>query len=134
MGEHNMRIQELRKDLDGLRGSFEGISGNMEELRKTVDEKLVASMEEFRRILMATVGNQIPLGEEVPIRQGARRSGDEELPIKGHQLEFPKFDGVGLSDWLYQCEQYFEVAETPATSRVKMASCRLEGKALQWHQ
>lgn len=60
MGEHNTRIQELRRDLDGLRGSFEGITGTMEELRRNMDEKLAQSMEEFKRILLTNMENQRP--------------------------------------------------------------------------
>lgn len=54
LGEHNTQIQELRRDLYGLRGSFDGIS---DELRNTVDEKLAAFMEEFKSILVTIVGN-----------------------------------------------------------------------------
>lgn len=35
---------------------------------------------------------------------------------------------------MYKCEQFFDVDETPEDSRVKLASCKLKGKALQWHQ
>lgn len=56
------------------------------------------------------------------------------MPTRSYQVEFPKFDGVGLRDWLYKCDQFFDVDETPEDLKVKLASCKLEGKALQWHQ
>lgn len=88
----------------------------MEDLRNTVDEKLVASMEKFWRILLTIVGNQRPTDEIVPNRSGGRRFEDEEdAPevARGRRDE-----GYHLSDWLYQCEQYFEVTEAPTTSIV----------------
>lgn len=74
--------------------------------------------------------------EEENTTATARGQHEEEyqLPNRRNQLEFPKFDGTGLRNWLYQCEQFFEVDETPEASKMKLASCRLGGKALQWHQ
>lgn len=50
------------------------------------------------------------------------------------RLEFPKFDGDHLHDWLFKCNQYYEFDETPETMKIKIASLHLEGTALQWHQ
>lgn len=44
-------------------------------------------------------------------------------------MEFPKVNGERLKDLLYKCEQFFDVDETPESSKVKLASCKLEGKA-----
>ncbi|PHT73504.1 hypothetical protein T459_24289 [Capsicum annuum] len=50
------------------------------------------------------------------------------------QIDMPEFDGQGLKDWLYSCEQFFDVYKTPKDLRVKLASCKLDRRALQWHQ
>ncbi|OIT05665.1 hypothetical protein A4A49_61683, partial [Nicotiana attenuata] len=50
------------------------------------------------------------------------------------QIEFLKFDGTELRDWVSKSEQYFDVDNTSENSKVKLASLHLEGKALQWHQ
>lgn len=140
MGEQNTRIQEFRRDLDGLQGSFEGITGTMEELRRNMDEKLTQSMEEFKRILLINVENQRPQmnprteDELATAPAKGRREEEYRLPTRRNQLEFSKFDGTILRDWLYQCEHFFEVDETPEASKIKLASCRLGGKTLQWHQ
>lgn len=57
-----------------------------------------------------------------------------QLPTKNYQVEFSKFDGTRLKDRIYKSEQLFDVDNTLATSRVKLALYRLEGKALKWHQ
>lgn len=38
-----------------------------------------------------------------------------------------------MKDWLYKCDQFFLLDETPSESRVRLASIYLEGLALQWH-
>jgi len=50
------------------------------------------------------------------------------------KVEFPRFDGKDVRGWIYRCEQFFEVDETPVRSRVKIAAIHLEDKALMWHQ
>ncbi|PKI64042.1 hypothetical protein CRG98_015574 [Punica granatum] len=50
------------------------------------------------------------------------------------KLEFPRFCGDGVRDWLYRCEQFFGVDGTPDDVKVKLVAIHLEGRALQWHQ
>ncbi|PNX62764.1 hypothetical protein L195_g053153, partial [Trifolium pratense] len=49
------------------------------------------------------------------------------------KVEFPRFDGKNVRDWLYKCEQFFLLDGTPPTSMVRLASIHLDGLALQWH-
>ena len=50
------------------------------------------------------------------------------------KVDFPQFSGEDLSGWLYKCQQFFEVDNTPPESRVRLAAINLNGRALQWHQ
>ena len=50
------------------------------------------------------------------------------------KVDFPRFAGVDLNGWLFICQHFFEVDQTPMDVRVKLAAINLEGKALQWHQ
>ncbi|XP_059315524.1 uncharacterized protein LOC132066177 [Lycium ferocissimum] len=50
------------------------------------------------------------------------------------RVEFPKFDGSDLRDWLYKVEQFFSIEEVPTHQRLKLAAIHFEGVALQWHQ
>jgi hypothetical protein len=49
------------------------------------------------------------------------------------KVEFPRFDGKNVRDWLYKCDQFFLLDGTPPTSMVRLASIHLDGLALQWH-
>lgn len=41
---------------------------------------------------------------------------------------------MDLKGWMYRCEQFFQIDGTGENAKVKLATVRLEGKALQWHQ
>ncbi|GAU25035.1 hypothetical protein TSUD_155090 [Trifolium subterraneum] len=49
------------------------------------------------------------------------------------KVEFPRFDGKNVRDWLYKCDQFFMLDATAAASMVRLASIHLDGLALQWH-
>lgn len=49
------------------------------------------------------------------------------------RIDFPRFTGTDISSWLFQCEHYFEVNETPEATKLKIVIIHLEGEALQWH-
>ncbi|KAK4397677.1 hypothetical protein Sango_1243200 [Sesamum angolense] len=57
-----------------------------------------------------------------------------QIPTKCSKVEFPKFDGDNLRGWVFKCEQFFEVDDTPSDAKVKLAAMHLESRALQWHQ
>lgn len=47
------------------------------------------------------------------------------------KLEFPKFNGTDVKNWLYKCQQFFSVEDV---DKVKLASIHLYDSALVWHQ
>lgn len=139
MGDHNTRMHELRKEVDNLRGSIKAVTSSVSELQKSVDNKVAQAMEEIRKLLVSnltTTGVQnhaFPVENERPDVVVPRPRGYQP-PNRDYHMEFPIFDDIGLKDWLYTCEQIFAVEDTSEDSEVKVVSCKLEGKALQWHQ
>lgn len=49
------------------------------------------------------------------------------------KVDFPRFNGTHLTEWLYRCEQFFDLDGTPSEHKVRLAGLHMEGKALQWH-
>lgn len=139
IGDHNTRMQELRKEVDNLKGSMDAVTTSVSELISSVDHKVAQAMEEIRKLLLnnlTTTGShqhEVPAENEGPEVVITRPRG-YQLPTRDYHVEFPAFEGLGLKDWLYKCKQFFVVDGTPEDSKVKLASCKLEGKALQWHQ
>ena len=50
------------------------------------------------------------------------------------KLDFPRFGGDGVQDWLFKVEQFFKVDHTPEDSKISTVSIHLDGLAAQWHQ
>ncbi|OIS97937.1 hypothetical protein A4A49_01646 [Nicotiana attenuata] len=96
-------------------------------------------MDEIRKLLVGNLAitgvqnHEFPVENERPEVVGHRPRGPQP-PTRNYHTEFPVFDGVGLKDWLYKFEQIFAYEEIPEDSKVRAVSCRLEGRALQWHQ
>ncbi|XP_076925344.1 uncharacterized protein LOC143588128 [Bidens hawaiensis] len=53
--------------------------------------------------------------------------------IRVGKVEFPKFNSEDVEGWVYRCEHFFAVNETPENIRLKNAVIHLEGDAIQWH-
>jgi len=49
------------------------------------------------------------------------------------RLDFPRFNGDGVKNWIIQCETFFSIDQTPNDYKVRLAVVHFEGKALQWH-
>lgn len=49
------------------------------------------------------------------------------------KVEFPSFDGNRVQEWLFKCERFFELNDTPTKLRVSIALVYLSGLAMEWH-
>lgn len=54
------------------------------------------------------------------------------IPNHYAKLEFPKFKGDDVADWIFKAEQFFELDNTPEASKVRMAGIHFMGKATTW--
>ncbi|PWA99579.1 hypothetical protein CTI12_AA005680 [Artemisia annua] len=50
------------------------------------------------------------------------------------KLEFPKFSGDDVKEWLFRCQQFFKVDDVAEEDKVKIATIHLYDKALAWHK
>ncbi|KAH1150581.1 hypothetical protein GYH30_044549 [Glycine max] len=46
------------------------------------------------------------------------------------KVEFLRFDGMKVKEWLYKCKQFFALDNTPPKSKVRLASNHLDDSAL----
>jgi len=49
------------------------------------------------------------------------------------RIDFPRFNDENVNQWIYQCENYFLIDQTPEEFKVQLTLVHLQGKALQWH-
>ncbi|CAA7034449.1 unnamed protein product [Microthlaspi erraticum] len=50
------------------------------------------------------------------------------------KLDFPRFNGDKLTEWLFKAEQFFEIDHTPDEIKVAIVSIHLDELAATWHQ
>nr|GEX42047.1 hypothetical protein [Tanacetum cinerariifolium] len=50
------------------------------------------------------------------------------------KIDFPKFSGDDVEGWVYRCEHFFAMDETPEGMKLRYAVVHYEGDALQWHR
>ncbi|KAG7579311.1 Integrase catalytic core [Arabidopsis thaliana x Arabidopsis arenosa] len=50
------------------------------------------------------------------------------------KIDFPRFDGTRIKEWLFKVEEFFGIDRTPEDLKVKMAAIHLDSHASTWHQ
>jgi hypothetical protein len=113
----------------------------MDELERRFEDRMAqlqlqrnADMDELRTLLRVQADHGSPASTGRQGSNGTRNTGTQNVyATRISKVDFPRFDGKNVRDWLYKCDQFFSLDETPATSMVRLASIHLDGLALQWH-
>ena len=50
------------------------------------------------------------------------------------KLDFPRFNGKAVEEWIFNVEQFFVLDRTVEQSKIGVAALHLEGGALYWHR
>ncbi|XP_022019611.1 uncharacterized protein LOC110919656 [Helianthus annuus] len=97
-------------------------------------EKAEKSFTDIKQILDKLTNHQLRSDGEYSTSQGEITSStrSDRLYRLG-KIEFPRFDGSEVEDWICRCEHFFDVDETPENFKVRYAAINLEGKAMKWH-
>ena len=69
--------------------------------------------------LQIVISMQSPSNALVAIKSMKEIAQNKSIQPKFTGLEFPKFNGDGLKEWLYKCDQYFECDETSNETKLE---------------
>lgn len=50
------------------------------------------------------------------------------------RLDFPRFGGDKIRDWLFKVEEFFAIDNTPQELKVRLSLIHFDGSASTWHQ
>ncbi|GKB30272.1 hypothetical protein Tco_0869673 [Tanacetum coccineum] len=50
------------------------------------------------------------------------------------KVEFPRFQEDDVRGWVFRCDQFFNIDNTPNDEKVKIVYVHLSDKALLWHR
>ncbi|GAU19157.1 hypothetical protein TSUD_79800 [Trifolium subterraneum] len=54
--------------------------------------------------------------------------------VRNVKLEFPRFDGTNVHEWIFRAEQFFEYYDTPDLDRLTISSVHLDKDVVPWYQ
>jgi hypothetical protein len=66
--------------------------------------------------------------------QGFTNSSKPPFQVRAVKLDFPRFDGKHVLDWIFKAEQFFDYYNTPDSERLLIASVHLDSDAVPWFQ
>jgi hypothetical protein len=115
-------------------------SRTLDEFERRFEDRLAqlqlqrnTDMDEIRSLFRAQADQGSPASADRQGSNGSRSGSQNVYATRISKVEFPRFNGKNVRDWLYKCDQFFLLDETPPTSMVRLASIHLDGLALQWH-
>lgn len=114
-----------------------------EKLNLKLDQHITEIFEAIR--LLSYQKGQPAMSEDRKSDQpspGSYESGKGRSGGPGHysgrtrlaKLDFPRFNGDNLKEWLGKVEQFFSIDVTPEDMKVGLASMHFDGLASAWHQ
>nr|KYP74492.1 Retrotransposable element Tf2 [Cajanus cajan] len=56
------------------------------------------------------------------------------LQVRNVKLDFPRFDGSDVLQWIFRAEQFFEYYNTPDEQRIVIAAVHFEKNVVPWYQ
>ena len=121
-----------------------------ERLENKIIEHMEAKLMEIAGSMQKTLGDSLQQNihnsfKKLP--ENEANSDNNSTPgrmVKGNQphyscgtrlarIDFPRFNGENVNQWIYQCKTYFTIDNTLEDVKVRIAIIHLEGKALHWH-
>lgn len=139
------RVETVVQTVDTLGGRLDGVAheaGVTALLNKLLAQKQVEVVHSiYPSASTSNISNRLPRDQgtvdvfegstphQQPLHQGgpAFHGG---LATRIGRVEFPKFNGSDLREWICTCEQFSTLDSTAADRKVALASLHLEGKAL----
>lgn len=73
-------------------------------------------------------------GGDSPVESQSRGSFSSNRIMRIGKVGFPNFGGEDLQGWVYRCDHFFAMDDTPESEKLRFVVVHLEGDALQWHQ
>ncbi|CAL9221332.1 unnamed protein product [Arabidopsis halleri] len=153
----NTRVQVLAKETtvpDDEETSTAWIGKALADQNAKIEKNTAEMFAAIRMIsekvdLMANAGSQSPVASafdvdvkseqgifnvEVPRRARSGLQPQYSGVTRLAKLDFPRFGGDRVKDWLFKVEQFFSLDLTPDDFKVRMCSIHFDGPAAAWHQ
>jgi hypothetical protein len=139
----NTRLKELTAD---VKRNAEAIEKMYNDFHAQIDKLEFANTSRFDRMeaMQLETDNkfsQIHNALDLLLNQsphksshGAGNSSKQSFQVRNIKLEFPRFDGKNVLEWIFRAEQFFDYYGTPDPDRLTIASVHLDKDVVPWFQ
>ena len=130
---------ELKKNADAITRVSDDLQNHIERLEATnhaqmekIEVMQSTNDSQFSQ-LNAVMSQVLQRLQNIPMSShGASNSQKEQqrssFQVRSVKLDFPRFDGKNVMDWIFKAEQFFDYYATPDADRLIIASVHLDPK------
>lgn len=127
----NTRLKELQAE---VKKNADIVEKNYTDLQSKIDGMQKANEAKFDEITEALAA----LLQHHTTSHGSPHvvSNSQKPPfqVRSVKLDFPRFDGSNVRDWIFRAGQFFDYYETPDHDRLTIASVHLDQDVIPWFQ
>lgn len=58
----------------------------------------------------------------------------QPFQVRNVKLDFSRFDGTNVLEWIFRAEQFFDYHNTPDVGRLTIASIHMDKEVVPWYQ
>lgn len=73
-------------------------------------------------------------GSSYGVLNSIKEPSENSFKVRSVKLDFPRFDGKNVMDWIFKAEQFFDYYTTPDSDRLTIASVHLDREVVPWYQ
>jgi len=127
----NVVSEDLQNHIERLEGASRSQTERMEAIQ-------VSNESQFSQLntVMAQILQRL---QSIPGSPHGAVNSHKEPPknsfqVRSVKLDFPRFDGKNVMDWIFKAEQFFDYYSTPDADRLLIASVHLDHDVVPWYQ
>ncbi|KAK2367199.1 hypothetical protein QL285_080510 [Trifolium repens] len=117
--------EEVFEHMERLEAGNSARFDRMEALHMSADEKFTHIHSALDILIAQTPSKH---------NHGGGLSSKPSFQVRNVKLEFPRFDGTEVHDWIFRAEQFFDYYGTPDPDRLTIASVHLDKDVVPWYQ
>jgi hypothetical protein len=118
--EVKKNIESLERSNADLQAQIETIQMNNESQFIQINSALDQLLQRLQTILISHHGGT----------SSTKEHNRNMIQVRTGKLDFPRFDGKKVMDWIFKTEQFFEYYETPDVDQLIIASVHLDHEVL----
>ncbi|XP_073220685.1 uncharacterized protein [Cicer arietinum] len=138
-GANNSMNNNLPKNEELRRGEkIERLEGSTRAQIERMEAIQVSNESQFSQLnsVMAQILQRL---QSIPGSSHGSTNSYKEPPknsfqVRSVKLDFPRFDGKNVMDWIFKAEQFFDYYSTPDADRLITTSVNLDHEVVPWYQ